>query len=243
MAEEQLSTLAPLKIHAETFIVQLRDALEETPPKLTFIEQRLVAAKEYFSKIFQSVLIQTRTHKNNVVAQSKTKTYQEELADLESIVLEYLLSFEKSVVLLQGILEGKEITKNDFKVNHSEGGIFEALLQHKTQIIGVESMKKGEKRKGEPYLVTHEMYLEGKSPQEIARERDLSESTILFHFSILVQQGKVDARALMDLERLDKISEAFKGFNGNSLMPIKDLLGDSYTYGEIRLVKAHLEIN
>ena len=114
-ATEQYDLLTPLKKHSDTFIGQLRTALESAPPNLAFAAQRLVAAKDYFSKTFESLLVRTRSHKEKMRAHAKTKAYIEELTDLEATLYEHLMAFHKAVVLVDCVLEGKEITKDDFR--------------------------------------------------------------------------------------------------------------------------------
>jgi hypothetical protein len=115
-ASTQHDILEPIKKHGDTFLTQLHFNLDKNPPNLAFVAQRQVAANTYFSTIFEEALRSVRIQKEKMRVISKTKVYQEELTELESQLSDYLNDFKKSAVLVQGVLAGKEITKEDFKV-------------------------------------------------------------------------------------------------------------------------------
>jgi len=41
-------------------------------------------------------------------------------------------------------------------------------------------------------------------------------------------------------EKIDALTAAFEGFEGESLTPLKEKYGDTFTWGELRLFKAGL---
>ncbi len=89
--------------------------------------------------------------------------------------------------------------------------------------------------------VTLEMYNAGRSIEEIARERNLKESTIIGHLADLIEAGEViDVEGLVNPEHRDNIVNALQQIGGEALKPVKELLGDDYSYEEIRLVRALL---
>jgi ATP-dependent DNA helicase RecQ len=89
--------------------------------------------------------------------------------------------------------------------------------------------------------VTLEMYNAGKSVEEIARERNLKVSTIINHLAELIETGQtIDVEALIRAEHYDTIADALQQVGGVALKPVKEWLGDDYSYEEIRLVRALL---
>ena len=48
---------------------------------------------------------------------------------------------------------------------------------------------------------------------------------------------------LMDEERVKRISQELSRETGRSLSRVKKALGDDYSYGEIKMVVAHLKFN
>jgi ATP-dependent DNA helicase RecQ len=89
--------------------------------------------------------------------------------------------------------------------------------------------------------VTLDMYNAGRSIEEIARERNLKESTIIGHLADLIEAGEaIDVEGLISPDHHDNIVNALQQIGGEALKPVKELLGDDYSYEEIRLARALL---
>ncbi len=74
------------------------------------------------------------------------------------------------------------------------------------------------------------------SVQEIAEQRNLSPTTIETHLAAFVATGDLDIHRFVAKNKLTKIMEIIKSTGQtNALKPIKDLLDDDYSYGEIRM--------
>ncbi|HEV2580188.1 MAG TPA: DNA helicase RecQ [Ktedonobacteraceae bacterium] len=88
------------------------------------------------------------------------------------------------------------------------------------------------------------MFQQGLSVDEIAKRRNLTRGTILTHLSELLEAGEViDIERLIAPERYEAIAEALHRIGYSTLRPIKDDLGDDYSYDEIRLVRAAIRIS
>ena len=79
------------------------------------------------------------------------------------------------------------------------------------------------------------LYKEGKSILEISQERKLTVQTIEGHLAYYVRNGSIKIEELISSDKLALIVPALKEFNGNSITPIKEKLGDTISFGEIRL--------
>jgi uncharacterized protein YpbB len=88
--------------------------------------------------------------------------------------------------------------------------------------------------------ITLKFYREGKSIQEIAKERSLAVSTIESHFVPLIKSGEVKVKELVDEKKIGAIKKAVKEADTFFAGPLKGKLGDDFSYGEIRLVLASL---
>ncbi len=85
---------------------------------------------------------------------------------------------------------------------------------------------------------TLELYNAGRSIEEIARERNLKTGTIMNHLTELIEAGEnVDVERLLSPERQRVIFDALQALGGDVLKPVKEFLGDDYSYDEIRLVR------
>ena len=86
---------------------------------------------------------------------------------------------------------------------------------------------------------TYRLWLQGKTPDEIARVRELSRSTVLGHLEVLILKGRpVDLSRIVAAEKVALIKEALTRAQEHRLSSVKELLQEAATYDEIRLVKA-----
>jgi ATP-dependent DNA helicase RecQ len=83
---------------------------------------------------------------------------------------------------------------------------------------------------------TFNLYRQGKNATEIAAARGLSQVTIESHLSHFVQTGDLDVKELVAATKLPVIIEAVENYGAERLAPLKEILGDAYTYGEIKAV-------
>ncbi len=86
-----------------------------------------------------------------------------------------------------------------------------------------------------------EMFKLGNSIEKIAELRELSKVTIEGHLAFYIQQGALDIERMMDSSKIPTIQKAIEQIGGKALSPIKEKLGDAYSFGEIRMVMAYVE--
>jgi len=85
---------------------------------------------------------------------------------------------------------------------------------------------------------TFALYRSGKSVAEIAAGRGLAATTIEGHLSYFVQTGELDVLEFVNEEKIPAIKDAVESYGADRLAPLKEVLGDNYSYGEIRAVVA-----
>ena len=98
------------------------------------------------------------------------------------------------------------------------------------------------KKKGETYRESFELYKQGKSIAEIAAIRHLATGTIESHLARFVESGEIALEDLVDPARIALIKSVAGQYDGHSITPLKQLLGNQASFGEIRLVLASLGI-
>ena len=115
------------------------------------------------------------------------------------------------------------------------------------QVVLPEKPKSTEKKQsgrtgqaGDTKGITLDLHQKGHSPDQIAAARGLALSTIEGHFSSLVQQGGLHITEILSPETQKTIEQAVAANEGNSLKEIKTRLGDEISYGQIKIVLAHL---
>ncbi|NJN04054.1 MAG: DNA helicase RecQ [Leptolyngbyaceae cyanobacterium RM1_1_2] len=89
------------------------------------------------------------------------------------------------------------------------------------------------------HLTTLQFYQQGLTPAEIAVERGLRLSTISDHLARLIEAGQpIELDRLVSSERQQVIQQAIANIGDTPLRELREHLGNTYDYSEIRLVKA-----
>ncbi|BAZ24897.1 ATP-dependent DNA helicase RecQ [Kalymmatonema gypsitolerans NIES-4073] len=90
----------------------------------------------------------------------------------------------------------------------------------------------------ETELLTLQLHQQGFSVAEIAVKRNLRPTTVIRHLSDLIEKNQsVDFNLLVPVEKQQKILQVLEILGDISLTPIKEYLGDRYSFDEIRLVR------
>ena len=176
-----------------------------------------------------------------------------DLADREHVPAYNILPdnslVEMAMYLPQDFDELKKIAGfGDYKVSRYGGPFLQALklyarANNLVSRVGLKAQKKTTKAAAPKtsanatQQVTLNMYKEGMSVEEIAEQRSLSTATIEGHLAMFVGLGELDIFKFISIEKMDRITDAFKASGQTIAMkPIKDILGDNYSYGEIKMV-------
>ncbi len=81
-----------------------------------------------------------------------------------------------------------------------------------------------------------QLFKQGLSIPEIASQRNMTTSTIETHLATFVSTGEIEIEKFVSKRKLEKIIEVINtSKQTNALKPLKDLLGDEYSYGEIKM--------
>jgi ATP-dependent DNA helicase RecQ len=91
---------------------------------------------------------------------------------------------------------------------------------------------------------TLELLEEGRTFEEIAQIRGRKISTVVEMVAKLIEDGEIEFEAKwLTAERYAQIAAAIQQFGKERLKPVKEALPEEITYGEIRLVAAHLRVH
>jgi ATP-dependent DNA helicase RecQ len=89
------------------------------------------------------------------------------------------------------------------------------------------------------HMVTLQFHQQGMSIEEIAQQRGYSPSTIINHLGELLEMKQpVDLNRLVSPELQQPIIQAIQTVGAESLKSLREHLGESYSYEDIRLVRA-----
>ncbi|MEH1844240.1 MAG: DNA helicase RecQ [Nostoc sp.] len=87
-------------------------------------------------------------------------------------------------------------------------------------------------------IFTLQLHKQGLSVTEIAQKRNIRPTTIIRHLADLIEKNQpVDLNQLVSLEHQQKIWQVLEVLGDISLTPIREQLGESYSFDEIRLVR------
>lgn len=91
------------------------------------------------------------------------------------------------------------------------------------------------------YTISLKLFNDGYSVEEIARRRGISPNTVETHLIRFIPTGEVELEELLPDEKISEIRDAIVKFGeSNAISPIKEFLGEDFSYGEIRAVLASM---
>jgi ATP-dependent exoDNAse (exonuclease V) alpha subunit len=95
--------------------------------------------------------------------------------------------------------------------------------------------------KDDSKTISYNLHKEGNSIAEIAGIRNLAISTIEQHLTYFIHRGLISVHELVKTEKIILIEPHLQNTEHDSIVPIKQKLGDSVSFGEIRMVLAAKE--
>ncbi|MDI1235180.1 MAG: helix-turn-helix domain-containing protein [bacterium] len=127
----------------------------------------------------------------------------------------------------------------DYCIDHK----IEKTFQESVMDMPTEKQEESPKKKqtaGDSMQQTYELFSKGYSMEQIAMQRSMSPSTIATHLADLISMGQVKIEDLVSEENVVLIAKVFKASPDKTLTEIKGILGDTFSYNELRYVKNHL---
>ena len=239
---------------AKKFINQLTQIISRQEVDYLFLKERVDAAYNYFFKQFDSVYYAVLKQIYQLKKQKKTRQLVKELEELSDLLLKVILQLKRVKTYIESVSLGLEISKEriwneevkHYKITKAalikqesrENVSFfdepEIDLDDETEII--------EKSKKEKKLSTYEqtlvMFENGKTVEEIAKLRQLTTNTIYNHLAKLIKDEKIELNQVLSEEKINELVTYFKGYQEESLTPLKEKLGDKVTWDELKLYRA-----
>lgn len=100
---------------------------------------------------------------------------------------------------------------------------------------------KEKKEKTDTKMASLDLFRQGKTVEQIAEERSMSERTIEGHIAQLIEAGEIGLEDLVEDEKIGTIVDYFSTAENFFLSPAKETLGDNYSWTDIKYVLAHLK--
>ncbi len=100
----------------------------------------------------------------------------------------------------------------------------------------------GKPKKGDTFRISLELYKEGVKIPDIATRRGLARTTVEGHLASFIPTGEIDVSELVSENKVAHIVRGVIEKSGiSTLTPLKQALGDDYSFAEIRSVLKYLE--
>lgn len=230
----------PLKETADKFINQVKYISHQQQPnyQITLME-RVSSAKDYFVPLLKTQSKNILTHVETLQSQKKVKTYLVELVDLDALFYKQIQLILKAEALLKSTKQDVEFTKETINVDEENKLRLKEVGELKT--TKKEKPNKEKKEKIDTKKVSYELYLQGKTIPEIAKERALNTVTIEGHLAHYVGLGLIDVKTFLSNEKFEKIIATVKELDTILLSEIKNHLGDEYSYPDIKFALAYYQ--
>ena len=256
-AKNQSEAINNLLEPSAKFVSQLNKLFAVENPDMAFISERVNAAVDYFTKPMDTMVSEILWKLEEIKRIKKAKTFFEELMLLEELQTKAVLQLLKAKTFIEVVVSGGEISKenlNTFEIrNYRNDKIqlvqteFKAtnvdLIEDEVHVERYASKKaKTKTPKKNTILETFELWQQKNSIKEIANLRKLTPQTISNHFAKLIQ---IKAMTISDVYPEDKIQEledAFHGYTEESLNGLKEKYGNKFTWDELKIFKASLNI-
>ena len=254
-AQELFEKFEPVKSNVDKFNNQLVRIFESAcEDYLHILQSRHIAAKNYFYPVFKDISKSILVHIGLLKDEKQIKTYLEELLELEGLIYKHIQQFGKLSVLLDNIINNKEFNKQQLQdkenqqerfelakqaINLTEKKSFEDRKTKKITKSSTSSKQKEEKvlspKKPNTKELSFVLFKEGKNVSEIAEERGFSIGTIEGHLAHYVSLGMIPVTEFVAKEKFEIIIDILSKVNGdNVLAAVKQVLGDNYSYSEIK---------
>lgn len=255
----QVQNLSSTSEPSRKFRNELTRLFNESSVDMELVCKRVDAAYSYFFKILDDVLYSNLKQMAELQQLRNTKSYNEELEDLDLLLTETILKLKKTRILTESIRDKRfvqketiwttelknykrskiELVKNEVRSSNSTFDFDTNFVQLKTKS---KTKSKAKKSKKSTYDQTLSLVKEGKSIKEIALERQLSVGTVSTHCVRLIKLEKMDLPEIMDKKQISALYDLFDDYDGGSLTPLKEIAGNKFTWDEIKLYQASLLI-
>lgn len=228
-----LKETEPLKAVADSFRAQVNQIMQsENLSYLSHLKERVDKAVGYFEPLIKGLHDKVREKCGELKGVKGAKKYHTELIELSNLYFGQLQSVYKAQSLVKSSIEGTEFDKQSIKKPTFSESREEEVKEKKGKAI------KG--KKVDTKTVTFQMYKDGKSVNEIAKERSLTTGTIEGHLAFFVQNGELDVFELVGEGKLAIIEKAIHKLDTFALTSIVKELGEGFSYGEVRLTVAYM---
>lgn len=255
-ANKQTEAIESLLDASRKFITQLNKIFSQDTVDFNHVLDRIQAAYNYFIVPIDNLVFEILWKIEEVKRIKKAKAFYDELIVIEELQIKAVLQLMKAKLLIETVAKGETISKekltskeikhykaNKLKVIQEEfKNINVTLIEDEADLERYASKKKATKEpKKSTVQETYELWLQKNSIQEIAAIRKFTTDTILGHLTKLIVAQTIRIEEVLPEDKIEALTEAFKGYTEDSITPLKEKYGDQFSWEELRMFKASLK--
>ena len=254
-ASNQFQIMDDLREPSSKFMLQLDKLFAAEHIDFTFVNDRIQAAYGFFYDKLDAVCYQILYKLEEVRRTKLVKQFHDELLLLDDLQVKLILRLIKCKKLIEAVTENAVINKETlnfnalkaYKINLLEKVFLDfktnniSLVEETEPVSFYEPKKKEKKETKKPTSqTTYELWIEKNTIEQIAEIRKLTVGTIMGHFIKLIQDKAVTINDIMSEDKLALLVKAFENYTEESLNPLKEQVGDAFSWDELKLYKASL---
>ena len=255
-AKKQAESIGELLEPSRKFLSQLDKLFASETFDINHISDRIHAAFNYFFVPMDNAVYDILWKLEEVKRVKKVKAYYEELLVLEELQIKAVLQLMKAKLLVNTVVSGTTISKENLtseeirhyrinKINSIQAKFKElniTLVEDDFDVDRYANKKTSKSKEPKKSTVqeTYELWQQNNSIKEIAEIRKLTPQTIYGHFAKLIEAGQVQLSDVLPKDKIEELTNIFKGNKEDSLSELMEKNGDKFTWNEMRMFKASL---
>ncbi len=159
----------------------------------------------------------------------KNKGYRQELLSLQLQIRRKDEQIRQAMLLTKALAEGRDLDQllHEVEINHRQPA---RQTNEKTPAV------KKKTEKGATQRESLKMFKKGRSIEEIAKERELTPSTVIGHLTRFVGR-EIDVTELIQAEKYNYICKILASHPEKSLGQLKALAGEQVSFEELRIAR------
>ena len=257
-AKGNSQAIAALLEPSGKFLSQLEKLFAAENFDTAFIRERVEAAYDYFFTPLDNLVAEILWKMEEVRRIKKAKAYYDELVVLEEMQTKAVLQLIKAKLLMKVVASGETISKENLQSqdirNYRNDKVDSIAAKFKsTHVTLIEDEKdldrytsKKQRKTKEPKKTTvqetFELWQQKNSINEIATLRKLTAQTIGGHIAKLIEAESIKIAEVLTEDKIHELAQVFKGYEEDSLSPLKEKHGDAFTWNELKFFKAALNV-
>jgi hypothetical protein len=256
-AHNQAGVIWQLLEPSSKFLVQLDKLFHNEQLEFNHISDRINAAFNYFMDPMDKLVYEILWKIEEVKRLKKAKAFYDELMVLDDLQTKAVLQLMKAKLMVATLVKGETISKEKLtseEIKKYKATKVERVIEDfkKANITLIEDEKDADRYASKKTTAkepkkstveqTYELWLEKKTIQEIAIIRKYNQETILSHLSKLIQSKTITISEVFPEDKIKALTEAFAGYKEETVSPLKEKYGDQFSWEELRMFKASLNL-